>query len=185
MDSTTATKKNVSGPQLARVFDCTPQWISQLVARGMPKTGRNSYPVGECLIWYVRFLKKSLDSRNARPDDELMRELRQEKVRRSRADAELSEIKLGEKKGQVIPIEVFELQMGTMIATARTSILTLPARLAPQLEGENRTAIKSKLQNAIHGALTSLAMPEAYQSGGCPTCGQAKPGVASPTQKKR
>jgi len=39
-------------------------------------------------------LKRALDTRGAGPDDELVRELRREQIRRARADAELAEIEL-------------------------------------------------------------------------------------------
>ena len=84
-------------------------------------------------------------------------EVRQQRARLLEARSEGAEIDLAERRGELIPLELFRSTMSGMILTARQQLLQLPARIAPSLEGENRNNIKLKLTVAIHGALSALS----------------------------
>jgi hypothetical protein len=60
--------------------------------------------------------------------------------------------------GEVVPLEVMRASMGTMIVQARQNLLNMPARIAPQLEGETRSVIKEKLRLEIYRALAALSV---------------------------
>jgi hypothetical protein len=60
--------------------------------------------------------------------------------------------------GQVLPIAVMRETLGTAFMTCRQNLLNLPARVAPQLEGETRLVIKEKLRAEIHAALAALSV---------------------------
>jgi hypothetical protein len=60
--------------------------------------------------------------------------------------------------GEVVPLEVMRARLSTAIVTARQNLLQLPARIAPQLEGEPRMVIKAKLTQEVYAALAALSM---------------------------
>ena len=80
------------------------------------------------------------------------------RIRREAAEAELSELRLGETRGELIRLSAVKNALGVIFATARDSLLALGSRLAPVLAGETDVAkIEILLHAEIHSALTALA----------------------------
>jgi phage terminase Nu1 subunit (DNA packaging protein) len=107
-------------------------------------------------MWYVRYLQKALERREI-PQDAIGASLRQERQRLIKAQADREELELSARRGELIPVDVYEKELGEIFTVLRQRLLTLPARLAPHLEGENRIVVKTRLDNAIREALNALS----------------------------
>jgi phage terminase Nu1 subunit (DNA packaging protein) len=148
--------------------------VQQLVEIGMPRTGRGRYNLVDCFRWFVRRQADLLETRKSVPGSGLLAE--QERLTKVKADRE--ELELARSRGELIPLAVYEEQMAELIMSARMRLLALPARLAPDLEGQERAGIRVRLKREIHSALTSLA------SGPGATSGAAGPAPKKPARKK-
>lgn len=153
----------VSVEQLAAEFARTPRYVQQLVKQGMPRSSHGQYDLENCKTWFIRFLQNKIQHREGDIDDNGgggggTYNVDREQARLIRTKADLAEIELAEKRGSVIPVDVFENTLSQMVTQARQQLLQLPGRAAPQLEGEPRAVIKSKLTEQIHSALTALSV---------------------------
>jgi phage terminase Nu1 subunit (DNA packaging protein) len=133
----------VSYDDLARVMDVQPKSIADLVAKGMPHEARNQYDVGRCLAWYVRYLHAQMHRSGITEEERNSGvNLRVEKYRLLKVQADLSELELWEKRGKLIPISVYEKLLVGWAVTIRQRVLALPARLSSMLVGLDRHAIQ-------------------------------------------
>jgi len=102
-----------------------------------------------CLEWYVRFLERAVEQRQS-----LTNRAANDAVKRERAHLLHAQVQKAERQdliasGELVPIEVMRGRLSTMIVQARQNLLQLPARVAPQLEGEPRLVIKEKLRAEV------------------------------------
>jgi phage terminase Nu1 subunit (DNA packaging protein) len=150
--------KLVDADRLGRVLNLSRGRVFQLVSLGMPKEGRGRYDPGKCAMWYIRYLQTELEKRGKRVGDseELTNTLPAEKLRLTKAQADDAELEVGRKRGELIPLELFRSEIEQIYMTLRQRLYSLP-RIAPQLEGETRGAIKAKLETSILDLLKSLA----------------------------
>lgn len=143
--------------QLAEALNVSPRRVQQLATAGMPRAARGRYDTDACLRWFVRFLQDALQRRESLIEKSSSDAVRRARARLLQTETERREIDLALRRGQLIPLSVFEETMGGMIRTARQRLLQLPGRIAPQLEGEPRALIKHKLTLAVHDALSALS----------------------------
>lgn len=106
---------------------------------------------------YVRFLQHALERRES-----LTRKSSTDAVQKARARllnvrVEDAEHDLAEKRGELIPLEIFRQEMAEMILQSRQQLLLLLSRIAAELENEPRHIIRAKLTRAVHQALTALS----------------------------
>src|ERR1700731_5381948 len=95
----------VSYEDLARVMDVQPKSIAGLVAKGMPHEARGQYDGGRCLAWYVRFLHAQMSRRGITEEERNSGvNLRVERHRLLKVQADLGELDLWERRGTLIPI---------------------------------------------------------------------------------
>jgi phage terminase Nu1 subunit (DNA packaging protein) len=125
----------------------------------MPKDGRGSFDPVKCMLFYIRYLQAALEKKSVPTLDGGFVGEREERVRLLRADADLREIELAEKRGQLVAIHDVEMEMTNLVLTTKARIMAIPPRLAPELVGENsRVMIQAKIEKACKEALASLAM---------------------------
>jgi phage terminase Nu1 subunit (DNA packaging protein) len=175
-----AAKKTVSREELAKIFRVTPRWINRLVTEhGMPQEAHGRFDLAGCLLWHMRYLQGIVARRDGGDDDaarELRLELRRERVRRERALADAAEMDNGERRGNLLSLDLYKATLGNAFATVRARLLLVPQRVGPQCEGDNRTVIAETVRKELYAAMRELALDTAYlEPGDCPTCGQAKP----------
>jgi phage terminase Nu1 subunit (DNA packaging protein) len=125
--------------RIATEFDCSVRTIQRLVEDGMPREGHGKYDLLACWRWYGQKLRKDIE------DAGEASLLEKEQTRVQRATADLKELELAERRGQLIPMEVFARHLTAAFFTVRQNILALAAQIAPQLEGLDRLEIKTKL----------------------------------------
>lgn len=151
--------------RLAKLFGCSERQVQLLAARhGMPKAKHGLYHLDECVRWRIAQLEAQLaDKSKQQPGEE--GSLDKEQTRKTRAEADMKEMDLRERKGELIPITVYREQMASKIGTARQQILNIPARIAHELVGLELPALKAALRDGIHAALAAMSMPAAEDDG--------------------
>jgi DNA-binding transcriptional regulator YdaS (Cro superfamily) len=80
------------------------------------------------------------------------------RARREIAEAELAEIELATKKGELLDAKVTKKLLVDAVHTTRDRFLSVATRLAPELVGiQSETVIADKLNHALETALLSLS----------------------------
>ena len=89
-----------------------------------------------------------------------------ERARKTAAEAEIAELELLEKKGQLVPMSDIVDTWLEMVAACRTKMLSMPAKLAPVVAVEENPAICKRLvEEQIIEALDEIAkwLEEEYE----------------------
>jgi phage terminase Nu1 subunit (DNA packaging protein) len=156
--------KSVSKPKLRLVgiaaiaerLRLTPRRIQQLAGEGLPRVTRGKYDVDAVLDWYIAKLQREL-ARQTDEDGEIAKREREE-LRMLSAKADLQEIELASKRRELVAIADVEKQMTDLVITTKARILTVPARVAPEILGEqSRVMVQAKIEKAIKESLSHLA----------------------------
>jgi phage terminase Nu1 subunit (DNA packaging protein) len=148
----------VSYEDLARVMDVQPKSVSDLVAKGMPHEARGQYDVGRCLAWYVRYLHAQMNRRGITEEERNSGvNLRVERHRLLKVQADLGELDLLERSGKSIPISVYEKLLVGWVITIRQRVLALPSRLSGMLVGLDRRAIQDVIDRECRDMLMILS----------------------------
>jgi|SRR6185295_1758654 len=150
--------------EIGAALGITTRRVQQLVDEGMPRLDRGKYDLLECLSFW--FLKAAEERDKAR--EEQGSGLDAERERLTRAQADLAQLELSEKRGEMIPLDMHKTFVSTRIRAARVRILSLPDNLAGALENESKQAIKLKLTAWSISTLTALSQehPNAGSGGG-------------------
>ncbi|MGH9531852.1 MAG: hypothetical protein ACRD2Q_05620 [Terriglobales bacterium] len=77
----------------------------------MPRAERGKYELGACMAWYVRYLQRAFERRKLLSDDGSSTDLRKQRARLLKASADVAEMDLAEKRGELIPVAVFRQEM--------------------------------------------------------------------------
>lgn len=118
--------ENYTATDLAKLFDCSVQYISQLHKdEGMPKESDGKYILDVVVSWYVKHLKTRAANKK---DAEAMA-----KIRMAEAKASLAEIELKSKEQSLITVEEAIDTLGDSLSAMRSQLLALPSRVAPQV----------------------------------------------------
>jgi phage terminase Nu1 subunit (DNA packaging protein) len=148
----------VSFEDLARVMDVQPKSIAGLVAKGMPHEARGEYDVGRCLAWYVRYLHAQMHRSGITEEERNSGvNLRVERHRLLKAQADLSELDLLERSGRIIPIAVYEKLLIGWAITIRQRVLALPSRLSGMLVGLDRRGVQDVIERECRDMLMILS----------------------------
>ncbi len=137
---------------IAEELHLTSRHVQRLVQVGMPRNSRGKYDLYRCVLWYALHVQESMRRREFSQNKEAQR--------LTKVKADLGELELAEKRGQLIPVSIYRELVTTLCTSIRQRFLILPSRIAPQLEGENRITIKAKLDQAVRGTLMALSVAE-------------------------
>ncbi|MFJ8100408.1 hypothetical protein [Lysinibacillus sp. NPDC096212] len=136
--------------EFAKLVGKTPQWIRQLTRDGvLTQCGRGRYNLGENILAYIEHISGGKEENgkpryvDAKTEHEILKK-------------EKTEMQLQQLRGQLHAAEDVRLVMGDMILSAKSKLLTLPARIAGQLEGESTKTIEQTLRTEIEDTLTVL-----------------------------
>ena len=91
------------------------------------------------------------------PKQQTTDELKQVRIRRERAAAELAEMKLSREKGKLVERAAVEADNIKKFTTVRNALLGLPAAIAPTVEGLSAPRIQDELEKRINEILTTLS----------------------------
>ena len=168
----------VSVSELAKALNLGPRRVQQLAREGvLPKPERGKYELGASMAAYIRHLQAALERRDLLDDDGDGVTVRRERARLLKAQADDAEISLTQRRGELIPIDVYTNEMAYMISTARAHLLNLPQRIAPLVAGEASVAtVRHIIRDEVYASLRALSIPEKnLKPGDCPSCGQPNP----------
>lgn len=87
--------------------------------------------------------------------DEDTSELAKLQRRKLAAETELAELKAGEKKGQLLPVELVLSALLPFLSTCKLHLSQIPDRLLPYLQ--NPSEFRARAQREVDGALEQLA----------------------------
>lgn len=141
---------------IAERLRLTPRRIQQLAGEGLPRVTRGKYDVDAVLDWYIARLERQLageideDGERAKQSNEELRLLS--------ARADHAELDLASKRRELVSIADVEQEMTNLVITTKARILTVPARVAPELLGEqSRVMLQAKIEKSLKEALSHLA----------------------------
>lgn len=80
------------------------------------------------------------------------------------AQAEMAEVKLSEKRGEVVPVDAVFVVFDAVVTAFKADLRNIPSGLAPWLVGKSEAKIKEQMQDAIDEALKKLSRlePESF-----------------------
>ena len=143
----------VTQRQLAALLGISEGRVSQLVSDGVVPAGA---PVGAQVGAYCESLRAVAAGRTEAP------EIATERARLLAAQAAREELRLGEDRGALVRVDAVRDALANAYITLREAIMSIPARLAPQLAAESDIAAAQSLLDAeLHRALTELARASA------------------------
>src|ERR1700730_16452592 len=101
--------------RVAQALNLTEMRVQQLVKEGMPREGRGQYDAVKCMAWYIRYLQTALKKKSVQMHDGAYAGEHEQRVRLLKADADLREIELAEKQGQLVPLADVEAEMTNLV----------------------------------------------------------------------
>jgi phage terminase Nu1 subunit (DNA packaging protein) len=135
----------VSLSEIAAVFDVDTDTIGLWRQAGMPQrkiSGRPRFEVAACVQW--RREKDKKDARDTTAPDE-----GKQRARKIAADADLAELKVRERRGQLVQVDEAERQVGRVVTTIRARVLAIRGRWAPRILGLETMAQATSTLDAI------------------------------------
>jgi phage terminase Nu1 subunit (DNA packaging protein) len=141
---------------IAERLRLTPRRIQQLAGEGLPRVTRGKYDVDAVLDWYVAKLERQLARQTDEDGDIALRE--KEEMRMLSAKADLQELDLASRRRELVSIADVEKTMTDLVITTKARILTVPARVAPEILGEqSRVMVQAKIEKALKESLSHLS----------------------------
>lgn len=117
----------------------------------IPKAGRNRYLLADAIPALIE----------AMSGGDAGAELTRERVRKTRADADLAELELAKARAEVAPLSEITRAWERATVQIRARMMQIPQRAVVQLVGERDEArIKAVLTGEIRLALTAASEPE-------------------------
>lgn len=140
--------------EIADVFGVDSDTIGVWCGQGMPhrkSSGFRKFEVGRCVQWRLDKLKR--DARDQSSPDEA-----KERVRKLAADADMAELKVKERRGELVPAVDVERQVDRLVATVRARVLSIRGRWAPRIIGITELgAASTTLDSLALDVLASLS----------------------------
>jgi phage terminase Nu1 subunit (DNA packaging protein) len=123
----------------------------------LPRNGRSKYDLAKCKDAYIRYLQQAVTQKATIGDDGEIVDGKSERARLWRAQAEIAEMDLASKRAEVVPLDLLRQVLSVDHSVIKQRFLMLPQLLAPQLEGQNRIAIRAKLTSSVREVLSALS----------------------------
>lgn len=143
LNEITTTQRN-----LAKILGLTPERVRQLTLKGIIIRDENDDSGGVYLIESMqRYYKQTSESVEYDKEHALL-----EQIKRQTA-----ELKLQKARGEVYEADVVEQVMTQDFVKIRTQLLSLPMKLATELEGKDKSEISTILLREIHNTLQELS----------------------------
>ena len=144
--------------QASKLLNITPRRVQQLVKEGLPRGARGRYDSSKAMQFYIRYLQKALEQKAIPDADGGYTVLKEERMRRMRADSELKEMQVGEKRGELVAIDDVKKVIVDLVHMTKARVLATPAQIASDVVGEtNRIIVQGKIDKKLKEALSHLA----------------------------
>lgn len=136
--------------QFGELVGVSQQSVSGLLQRGVLT------PDAPATTWLLEYCTNLREQAAGRQADGGMN-LATERARLSRAQAEIAELNLRERRGELVPIAGLEHKLKASVIAAREYLLQQPPRLSVQLDGLDRAAREDLLVKAFEEFLHRIA----------------------------
>lgn len=145
---------------IATLLNITERRVQQLAKEGIiPKAQKGSYDLVQSVNGYIKYLQNQLNNNSE------FKDLKFEKTRLIKFQADKSQIELKLIQGNAILITDIETEISNMILTVRTKLLTIPNKLAPLLINETDLAIvENIIKTNIYEILEELSKVRVIKS---------------------
>lgn len=139
-----------------KMLDIAAQSLKNMKKRGIPMTESKppKYPARECVLWAIKegIVKYSI-SNNTDLDTENL----PPRERKDLADAQLKELELAKKRGELISLEDIRDQVERIMVSFKAKTLSIPSKIAPVLiTCETVEEIKAIIDTSMRELLTEL-----------------------------
>jgi AraC-like DNA-binding protein len=143
--------------QVAGVLNLSPRRVQQLAKEeGMPRVSRGEYELVKCVHWYIAFLTRRMEeARRGSSETES-----QARARYIAAIADLKQMDVLERKGEVIRNETVLMVIDPVLQAIRSIILSMPRRLAALVAPssvEGRIQIESIVDSYVRDMLDQIS----------------------------
>lgn len=161
----------VNKAKLAAILGYSERHLTKLQKEGMPteKTGtrgeKNEYDTAKVIAWIIKRESDAITKMDAA------------KLRLVEAQADLEELRVAEKREELISITQMKLMWAGVLGTFRQRIQSLPTRLTPQIIiQKDPKKIEKIIKDGCNEALNELALydPEAHEKAAASRTGSAK-----------
>ena len=153
--------QNVSRAGLADVFGVALTTVDSWVKKGCPVVVRGHGKGQEWKFNTAQISSWLQDEAVDRAIGDIPDDMDELKLRKQKAETELAELELAEKKGEVALIAEFERAQSMVFAAIRANIMNVPQRAVLQLLGEtDERTFKEKLKAELILALETSAEEE-------------------------
>lgn len=146
----TRRKSTVSATVLAMHLDVSRTFVTKLASDGVLERQGDGFNLDQCRIAYIRFLRRA----------------RQQSVRSEAADAlaqtkvELARLRVAERVKRVVPVELFDEMVESVMGMATTHMLTIPFIVAGRQDRE----LRQRIDKGVFEARKRLAQDIQRQS---------------------
>jgi hypothetical protein len=143
--------------QVAHVLNLTPRRGQQLVkVEGMPRVTRGEYDLVKCVHWYIATLTRRMEeARRGSSETES-----QARARYIAAIADLKQMDVLERKGEVVRIETVGEVLSPVLQSTRSILLSMPRRISalvsPTEIGE-RLQIENMVDSYVRNMLEEIS----------------------------
>lgn len=143
--------ERMSGRQLARVFEVTPQAVYAWPGRGCPQNRDKTFDLTRVIAWFVSKAEEAAEKPEQRSG------VRSKELERlTRAKANIEELKLDRLRGELVSVSIVRSEIGTAVEMFRQGVLGLPSQLSGRLEGLNASEIQHELERVLVERVTEL-----------------------------
>jgi len=148
---------SVSVAAVAKALNVTTRRVQQLIDEGMPREARGKYDLGKCMLWYIRFLQEALTKKTPVNDTAEAQDLKKERAGLTKAQKEMAELELAEKRADLISVNDAAAIWEGAIARARARLLSAVNKHAGKILGIKTPAqARIKLEEIAYEALNEL-----------------------------
>lgn len=143
-----------TGDGLAKTLGISRRWVHQLTNEGiLQKSPNNKFNVADSVRRYCEYLRSGQTEKKTDSQNELI----QNKTKYEDVRHQIASLKLARMKNQVHDAGDVERVLTGMLATFRTKILAIPAKVSLQLANKPKNDIMSTLSGELREALTELS----------------------------
>lgn len=142
---------------IAKLFGISERRVQQLAQDGIiPKPDKNQYELVGSVRSYINYLQQRAFGKGVGTQDTHV-----ERARLLKAQADMAEIELAERTGELVTVERVETDWLEMVTACRAKLLSIPTKTAYQIAHlENPQEIEKFLKRVIYEALTEMASYE-------------------------
>lgn len=158
----------VNKDKLSAILGISARTLTEYQKEGMPieKEGQrgqsNKYDTAKVVEWLVRRANSTAQA------------IEKAKLRLVLAQAELEELKVLEKKEELIPLERMQYILSNVLGKCRAKILGIPSRITPIImTHKDPKKVEKVLKDACHEALSELAQND-FEPDTTPKASRAK-----------